>query len=171
MERMELRAEQREAYRFIRVEHCTGLDDVWRAYENKEFEGSELKGRAWQAIKQGVLEARDKDVEEEEAVQAKAKALSNQKRASPPWRIVELGGLLDCVRKDGSGAFSLVLQRGEPSRLLHQRLAKDINWMFFVYARLQEPPAGIQVYPDRGPNTRAQEPGQGASQPTRPGEL
>ena len=100
-------------------------------------------------------------------VQAKAKELSNQKRgiAGPDDRkrlLAEwtLEGKLEWVRKDKSGAYNLILQRGEPSRMLHEQLRRELTGCYLFCHGCRHPlHFGIQVYPDRGPLARARKGG------------
>lgn len=165
LDRVEYRQEQDDAYRRVRLEHCGGMDELWTNFENKVFPAKELKGKVCELLKQELQRVGHKEYNEAE-VQAKAQELSHQKRgiAGPEDRkrlLAEwnLDNTLEWVRKDRSGAYNLILQRGEPSRLLHERLRREVNWVLFVLARMSSPPAGLQLYPDRGPITRARKGG------------
>ena len=98
----------------------------------------------------------------------KARTLSNNKRGALPQhdrehlvRDMDITAHLEWVRKDKSGAIALILKRGEPSRLYFERIRHDGNWALFVASRMQEPPKGIQIYPDRGPLSRRKGQGKG----------
>ena len=98
----------------------------------------------------------------EEAVQAKAMLLSQGKRGignaesrRSCLQGLRFDGILDWVRKDRSGAMCLILSRGEPARLVFDRVRSEANWILYVLSRMVDPPNGIQMYPDKGPKVRA----------------
>ena len=72
-----------------------------------------------------------------------------------------ISDLLEWIHKDRSGGFGLVLRHGEASRALHTAVRNEINWSLFVLSRMVNPPVGVQLYPDRGPLTRAEGLGKG----------
>jgi hypothetical protein len=62
---------------------------------------------------------------------------------------------LEWVHKGRSGGFGLVLKHGEASRAIHALVQGYVNWCLYVLSKLQDPPAGPQLYPDRGPKVRS----------------
>ena len=127
----------------------------------------ELRQRAARAVEDEVRQQLQKDVPEE-ALQQKSKDLSNDRRAVGTREAraalatrFQVAGLVEWVHKDKAGGYGLVLEQGEPSRLCYESVKKEVNWALFVISRLQTPPAGIQLYPDRGPKTRQKGKGKG----------
>lgn len=150
-------APQRRGNNAVLQQQLKKLEDRVEGLENR----MDLKTRAVQAIHQELHEATDRQVDEPQA-QQKAQDLSNNKWGFPTAEArqrlrdcVTLDGLVDWVRKDRSGAFVVTLRRGEPAQLLHNNIRAEVNWWPYVVARLENPLKGIQIYPDRGPQTRA----------------
>lgn len=167
MDRVELRQELSEAYRRLRVEHCNALKTVWGDFEAKAFPPGELRQRAAKAVEDEVRQLLQQDLPEE-TLQQKSKELSNDRRAVGTREAraalatrFQVTGLLEWVHKDKSGGYGLVLAQGEPSRLVYEHVRKEINWTLFCISRLQTPPSGMQLYPDRGPKTRQKGKGKG----------
>ena len=77
--RVELAQEQTDQYRRLRVEHSPRLQEVWRAFEAKEFEPHELRAKVAVAVGADVRECMGREVDEE-ALQAKSRELSHGRR-------------------------------------------------------------------------------------------
>ena len=148
---------QQEGYRRLRVEHGDKVKQVWEKFERKEIEGRDLKAEIARALAEDVQSSLLQPTDPE-TLEQKARTPSNNKRGALPQhdrehlvRDMDITAHLEWVRKDKSGAIALILKRGEPSRLHFERIRHDGNWALFVASRMQEPPKGIQIYPDRGP--------------------
>ncbi|CAJ1396225.1 unnamed protein product [Effrenium voratum] len=148
--RVELAQEQTDQYRRLRVEHSPRLQEVWRAFEAKEFEPHELRAKVAVAVGADVRECMGREVDEE-ALQAKSRELSHGRQAVPVRDVrvatsvaFDLAPLLEWVYKDRTGAFGLILARGEPSRVFTTQVKDTFNWALFVLAKLEG--QGIQVY-------------------------
>ena len=167
LHRVELVQEQQEGYRRLRVEHGDKVKQVWEKIERKEIDGRDLKAEIARALAEDVQSSLLQPTDPE-ALEQKARTLSNNKRGALPQtdrehlvRDMDITAHLEWVRKDKSGAIALILKRGEPSRLYFERIKHDGNWALFVASRMQEPPKGIQIYPDRGPLSRRKGQGKG----------
>ena len=97
---------------------CPALSKARQDFEAKKFQASELKTKALAALHQEVRAMADKEFQEED-VQNKSQELSHGKRGllAPQERkdllqSFDLSSKLDLIRKDRSGAFTLVLSRG-----------------------------------------------------------
>ena len=167
MDKVELGLEQADAYRRLRLEHCPAAMEVWQRFERKEIEPGNLRTNMSTAVEGAVREALGKEVDEE-ALKEKAAGLSGGKRMVPTLAVRQqlaaefrISELLEWIHKDRSGGFGLVLRHGEASRALHTAVRNEINWSLFVLSRMANPPVGVQLYPDRGPRTRAKGQGKG----------
>lgn len=131
MERVELRQELSEAYCRLRVEHCNALKTVWDDFEAKAFPPGELRQRAAKAVEDEVRQQLQQELPEE-TLQQKSKELSNdcravgtrEARAALATRF-QVTGLLEWVHKDKSGGYGLVLEQGEPSRLVYEQAKRE----------------------------------------------
>ena len=149
------------------MEHCPAAMEVWQRFERKEIEPGNLRTNMSTAVEGAVREALGKEVDEE-ALKEKAAGLSGGKRMVPTLAVRQqlaaefrISDLLEWIHKDRSGGFGLVLRHGEASRALHTAVRNEINWSLFVLSRMANPPVGVQLYPDRGPRTRAKGQGKG----------
>lgn len=53
---------------------------------------------------------------------------------------------LEWVSGDRAGGFQLILQRGEPTRMMSESIRQHINWVLFTMARMEgEARQGIQM--------------------------
>ena len=161
VDKVEYTVELQEAYRHLRVEHSAGVAGIWSRFESGDIQASEIKARVVQALHE-ELDGMARAEWPEEAVQAKAMLLSQGKRGignaesrRSCLQGLRFDGILDWVRKDRSGAMCLILSRGEPARLVFDRVRSEGNWMLYVLSRMVDPHNGIQMYPDKGPKVRA----------------
>ena len=164
---VELRMEECQSYRCLRVEHSQGLAQLWNRLEAGEVERGRLRELAAAALQQDLQQAFH-GMPPEPELQNKSAELSGGKRAVPAPEArtaalegLRLGEVLEWVSKDARGAFSLRLQSGEPSRLLSEQVRKVVNWSLFVRGKALGGDGALQLYLDRGPRTRAKGKGNG----------
>ena len=160
VDKVEYTVELQEAYRHLRVEHSVRIAGIWSRFESGEIPASEIKARVVQALHE-ELDGIARAEWTEEAVQAKAMLLSQGKRGignaesrRSCLQGLRFDGILHWVQKDRSGAICLILSRGEPARLVFDRVRSEWS-MFYVLSRMVDAPNGIQLYPDKGPKVRA----------------
>lgn len=161
VDRVEYQVEIADAYRHLRLERCPEADAVWARFENKTLPPNELRTAMSTAVETAVKQALGQQVDEA-LFQNKASELSAGKRGVPvqavraalsaPFSFQEN---LEWVHKGRSGGFGLVLKHGEASRAIHALVQGYVNWCLYVLSKLQDPPAGPQLYPDRGPKVRS----------------
>ena len=167
LDTVELRLEEQQQYRFLRVEKSESLDKLWKEVEDGTVGRNTIRGTAARLLSEEVRAAlRSMSDAGEETLQTKAAELSGGKRALATAEAREataagfvLEDLVEWVSRDGNGRYGIRLTPGEPSRLVGESIRKIINWALYVFAKLGNG-GGLQIYPDRGPRTRAK--GKGA---------
>ena len=151
---VELRMEECQSCRCLRVEHSQGLAQLWNRLEAGEVERGRLRelAAAAAALQQDLQQA-FQGMPPEPELQNKSAELSGGKRAVRTAALegLRLGEVLEWVSKDARGAFSLRLQSGEPSRLLSEQVRKVVNWSLFVRGKALGGDGALQLYLDRGP--------------------
>ena len=154
---VELRMEECQSYRFLRVEHSQELTLLW----------SRLRELAANVLQQDLQQA-FQTMPAEPELQSRSSELFGGKRTVPAAEArtaalegLKLGEVLQWVSKDAKGAFSLRIQAGEPSRLLSEQVRKVVNWSLFVRGKAMGDDGALQLYRDRGPRARAKGKGKG----------
>lgn len=152
LDNLELRVEMETSYRFLRVEHSPALNNLFRQVEQGEVQ----QGKRWQEKFGRFWKVQSK----KQPWWQKAVNCPEEDAAGQPQRNVWLcwthGGLerhVEWVSKQGTHAYSVRLQQGEPSRLCTDQVRKVLNWTLYVYGKCLE--GSVQVFPDRGPKQRA----------------
>ena len=135
---VELRFEESQQYRFLRNENSPAR--VMSKVVRWNARPSEHPQHCFHDAPMDMSEAG------EEVLQAKASEISGGKRALPTKK--ERG------RSSHSGSLSHQALPGEPSRLVGESERKVIGWALNVRSKLDNG-GQLQVYPDRGPQTRA----------------
>ena len=57
--------------------------------------------------------------------------------------------VLEWISRDRAGGFQLVLQRGEPTRVVSESIRQQINWVLFTMARMEGASRNPNVYGQR----------------------
>jgi hypothetical protein len=153
VDRVEYQVEIADAYRHLRLERCPEADAVWARFENKTLPPNELRTAMSTAVETAVKQALGQQVDEA-LFQNKASELSAGKRRVPVQAVraalsaqFSFQENLEWVHKGRSGGFGLVLKHGEASRAIHALVQGYVNWCLYVLSKLQDPPAGPQLYP------------------------
>ena len=135
---LELRLELETSYRFLRVEHSAALTALFQDVEQGNVEKKDIRERAGQALSREVREVLEQNLGEADLL-AKSNGLSGGRCRWAP--VAERQAVLDSwgverhierVSKQGSHAFSVRLQQGEPSRLCSEQVKKTLNGAFRV---------------------------------------
>lgn len=98
-----------EAYRRARVEHSRGLAELWTRIDNWEIPGNRIKEEASKIM--------DEEAQLSKQVEDQAQAKSQELSRGP----------LEWVSGDRAGGFQLILQRGEPTRMMSESIRQHIN--------------------------------------------
>ncbi|CAE7252939.1 unnamed protein product [Symbiodinium sp. CCMP2592] len=167
LERCELRLEDIQSYRFLRVEHSTSLDKLWQDVESGEVLKPAIRGTAAQVLYKELCEVVGA-MQDEDGLKAKAAELSGDKRPLPEAASRReaaegciLENLVEWVSRDSKGVNNIRLLPGEPSRLVSERIKRTLNWALYVSAKMPNASSTLQIYMDRGPRTRAKGKGDG----------
>jgi len=125
---------------------------VWDKFERKEIEGRDVNAEIARALAEDVQSSLLQPIDPE-ALEQKARTLSNSKRGALPQhdrehlvRDLDITAHLEWVRKDKSGAIAIILKRGEPSRLYFERIRHDGNWAPFVWDPGRMNPQKVSKY-------------------------
>jgi len=151
-----------ENYKFLRVEACQGLVDMFERIEKGEVAKSDIRNIAGQTLTREIREVLERQ-HEEGALQQSSQTHGNNRRKWPTavQRKLVFDGLNLCplikwCSKAGNNAYSIRLSPGEPSRLAYEAIHITINWSLYIYSKFAaERESKLQVYPDRGPKQRA----------------
>ena len=144
LDTVELRLEEQQQYRFLRVEKSESLDKLWKEVEDGTVGRNTIRGTAARVLSEEVRAAlRSMSDAGEETLQTKAAELSGGKRAlaTAEARKATAAGfvledLVEWVSRDGNGRYGIRLTPGEPSRLVGESIRKTINWALYVFAKL-----------------------------------
>ncbi|CAE7488687.1 unnamed protein product, partial [Symbiodinium sp. CCMP2592] len=155
LERCELRLEDIQSYRFLRVEHSTSLDKLWQDVESGEVLKPAIRGTAAQVLYKELCEVVGA-MQDEDGLKAKAAELSGDKRPLPEAASRReaaegciLENLVEWVSRDSKGVNNIRLLPGEPSRLVSERIKRTLNWALYVSAKMPNASSTLQIYMDR----------------------
>ena len=132
LDTVELRLEEQQQYRFLRVEKSKSLDKLWKEVEDGTVGRNTIRGTAARVLAEEVRTTlRSMSDAGEETLQTKAAELSGGKRALATAEAREataagfvLEDLVEWVSRDGNGRYGIRLTPGEPSRLVGESIAR-----------------------------------------------
>ena len=168
LDNVELRLELDQSYRFIRVEACKGLEEMFAKVETGEVSKSDIRDVVGQTLTREIREVLERQ-HDEGALQQASQTHGNNRRKLPTavqrklvFDGLNLCPLIEWCSKAGNSAYSVRLTPGEPSRLAHEAIRTTLNWSLYIYSKFaSEGDSKLQVYPDRGPKQRAKGKGKG----------
>ena len=134
LDNVELRIELDQSYRFLRVEACKGLEDMFAKVETGEVAKADIRDVAAQTLTREIREVLERQHDEGELQQASQTHGNNRRKwpTSVQRKLVfdglNLCPLIEWCSKAGNNAYSVRLVPGEPSRLAYEAVRTTLNW-------------------------------------------